>query len=237
MFLSVCVFPGNRTHNLLRCWRNALPLSHTLLCKYGLFFYFLCALFLSLDHAGRHASIPANTAMNNRPRTTTLPTRTGEMRALPCMDTLRFMYLFITINSPFQCTRKPWPVLRHQRLTGRWWSLSHGRPGGDGPARWDLRHAERAELQRAGFTVRHTQPRLLQLWQLCIHLRCKAWILSHITSKRCWTGCLAWPATNKLHSALRACLYITGITIRRYLPCIECIIMVGYFPHRICDIK
>ncbi len=23
------VFPGNRTHNLLRCWRNALPLSHT----------------------------------------------------------------------------------------------------------------------------------------------------------------------------------------------------------------
>ncbi len=29
MFLSVCVFPGNQTHNLLRCWRNALPLSHT----------------------------------------------------------------------------------------------------------------------------------------------------------------------------------------------------------------
>ncbi len=28
-FLSVYVFPGNRTHNLLRCWRNALPLSHT----------------------------------------------------------------------------------------------------------------------------------------------------------------------------------------------------------------
>ncbi len=28
-FSSVCVFPGNRTHNLLRCWRNALPLSHT----------------------------------------------------------------------------------------------------------------------------------------------------------------------------------------------------------------
>ncbi len=26
--LSVCVFPGNWTHNLLRCWRNALPLSH-----------------------------------------------------------------------------------------------------------------------------------------------------------------------------------------------------------------
>ncbi len=23
------VFPGNRTHNILRCWRNALPLSHT----------------------------------------------------------------------------------------------------------------------------------------------------------------------------------------------------------------
>ncbi len=23
-----CVFPGNRTHNLLCCWRNALPLSH-----------------------------------------------------------------------------------------------------------------------------------------------------------------------------------------------------------------
>ncbi len=22
------MFPGNRTHNLLRCWRNALPLSH-----------------------------------------------------------------------------------------------------------------------------------------------------------------------------------------------------------------
>ncbi len=28
-FLSVCVFPGNWTHNLLRYWRNALPLSHT----------------------------------------------------------------------------------------------------------------------------------------------------------------------------------------------------------------
>ncbi len=28
-FSLVCVFPGNRTHNLLRCWRNALPLSHT----------------------------------------------------------------------------------------------------------------------------------------------------------------------------------------------------------------
>ncbi len=27
-FLSVCVFPGNWTHNLLRCKRNALPLSH-----------------------------------------------------------------------------------------------------------------------------------------------------------------------------------------------------------------
>ncbi len=27
-FLSVCVFPGNWTHNLLRCLRNALPLSH-----------------------------------------------------------------------------------------------------------------------------------------------------------------------------------------------------------------
>ncbi len=25
----VHVFPGNRTHNLLRSWRNALPLSHT----------------------------------------------------------------------------------------------------------------------------------------------------------------------------------------------------------------
>ncbi len=29
ILLSVYVFPGNRTHNLLRCWRNALPLSHT----------------------------------------------------------------------------------------------------------------------------------------------------------------------------------------------------------------
>ncbi len=28
-FSLVSVFPGNRTHNLLRCWRNALPLSHT----------------------------------------------------------------------------------------------------------------------------------------------------------------------------------------------------------------
>ncbi len=28
-FLSVYVFPGNRTLNLLRCWRNALPLSNT----------------------------------------------------------------------------------------------------------------------------------------------------------------------------------------------------------------
>ncbi len=28
-FSLVCVFPGNRTHNLLPCWRNALPLSHT----------------------------------------------------------------------------------------------------------------------------------------------------------------------------------------------------------------
>ncbi len=28
-FSLVCVFPGNRTHNLLRCWHNALPLRHT----------------------------------------------------------------------------------------------------------------------------------------------------------------------------------------------------------------
>ncbi len=28
-FSLVCAFPGNRTHNLLRCWRNALPLNHT----------------------------------------------------------------------------------------------------------------------------------------------------------------------------------------------------------------
>ncbi len=28
-FSLVCVFPGNRSHNLLRCRRNALPLSHT----------------------------------------------------------------------------------------------------------------------------------------------------------------------------------------------------------------
>ncbi len=28
-FSLVYVFPGNQTHNLLRCWRNALPLSHT----------------------------------------------------------------------------------------------------------------------------------------------------------------------------------------------------------------
>ncbi len=27
-FSLVHVFPGNRTHNLLRSWRNALPLSH-----------------------------------------------------------------------------------------------------------------------------------------------------------------------------------------------------------------
>ncbi len=27
--LSVYVFPGNWTHNLLRYWRIALPLSHT----------------------------------------------------------------------------------------------------------------------------------------------------------------------------------------------------------------
>ncbi len=43
-FISMCV-PGNRTHILLRCWRNALPLSHTrtrmdgyllkLKCKYS----------------------------------------------------------------------------------------------------------------------------------------------------------------------------------------------------------
>ncbi len=31
-FSLVCVFPGNRTHNLLRCWRNALPLSHRNIC-------------------------------------------------------------------------------------------------------------------------------------------------------------------------------------------------------------
>ncbi len=28
-FSLVSVFPENRTHNLVRCWRNALPLSHT----------------------------------------------------------------------------------------------------------------------------------------------------------------------------------------------------------------
>ncbi len=27
-YFSLCVFPGNRTHNLLRCLLNALPLSH-----------------------------------------------------------------------------------------------------------------------------------------------------------------------------------------------------------------
>ncbi len=27
-FSLVCVFPGNRTHSLLRCWCNDLPLSH-----------------------------------------------------------------------------------------------------------------------------------------------------------------------------------------------------------------
>ncbi len=38
-FFSVHVFPGNRTHNLLRCWRNALPLSHTvnLSCHLSIF--------------------------------------------------------------------------------------------------------------------------------------------------------------------------------------------------------
>ncbi len=28
-FSLAYVFPGNRTHNLLHSWRNALPLSHT----------------------------------------------------------------------------------------------------------------------------------------------------------------------------------------------------------------
>ncbi len=72
---------------------------------------FYAALFLSLDHAGRHASIPANTAMNNRPRMTTLPMRTGEMTAHLCMDTLPFMYLFLQFislssvpESPDQCS-------------------------------------------------------------------------------------------------------------------------------------
>jgi len=31
-FSLVSVFPGNRTHSLLCCWRNALPLSHTGTC-------------------------------------------------------------------------------------------------------------------------------------------------------------------------------------------------------------
>ncbi len=40
-FSLVCVFPGNRTHNLLRCWRNALPLSHTG-THYYYNFFFVC---------------------------------------------------------------------------------------------------------------------------------------------------------------------------------------------------
>ncbi len=40
-FSLVCVFPGNRTHNLLRCWRNALPLSHTgTLCEKNIIYIF-----------------------------------------------------------------------------------------------------------------------------------------------------------------------------------------------------
>ncbi len=32
------MFSGNRTHNLLRCWRNALPLSHTGIYFFTIFF-------------------------------------------------------------------------------------------------------------------------------------------------------------------------------------------------------
>ncbi len=39
--LPVHVFPGNRTHNLLRCWRNALPLSHRNIRQIKCFFLFL----------------------------------------------------------------------------------------------------------------------------------------------------------------------------------------------------
>ncbi len=50
-FVSVCVLPGNWTHNLLRCWRNALPLSHrntvqittiSVIGRYYMFWVFCC---------------------------------------------------------------------------------------------------------------------------------------------------------------------------------------------------
>ncbi len=39
IFSLVCVFPGNRTHNLLRCWHNALPLSHTGTCDIAYLYF------------------------------------------------------------------------------------------------------------------------------------------------------------------------------------------------------
>ncbi len=53
-FSLVYVFPGNRTHNLLRWWRNALPLSHrntnsvfnnSMHLKIVIYFWILCIFF------------------------------------------------------------------------------------------------------------------------------------------------------------------------------------------------
>ncbi len=44
-FSLVCVFPGNRTHNLWRCWHNALPLSHTGTPLHNDTIVFLCKLY------------------------------------------------------------------------------------------------------------------------------------------------------------------------------------------------
>ncbi len=59
-FLSVHVFPRNRSHNLLRCWRNALPLSHTGTLQQSYLKSFLLISMVELDHQ-RSA---ANTLVN-----------------------------------------------------------------------------------------------------------------------------------------------------------------------------
>ncbi len=62
-FSLVYVFPGNWTHSLLRCWRNALPLSHTgtrYVCVLGKTVLCLSAPKLCNFSSSRHVSKSGN---------------------------------------------------------------------------------------------------------------------------------------------------------------------------------
>lgn len=197
----------------------------TLLSKYALFFFSTLSMLLCFSVSTKAAGTQTPQPSGHGATDTGWQQRLwGQVRGegTDAWKLFRLMCLFKT-RLPLQCNRKPWAVFWHQRHTGRRRSFSLGWPGGDGPARGDLRHPERSELQRAGLTVRDTQPRPLQLRQHRLHLTCKAWIrslLSH-TSKRCWTGHLSMtqPTTNMPHS------------LKTKMLCIMCSNSGIFFPH------